>query len=178
MSDDTRVIAMVPVREDSHIYIRNGHSSTGQHRDRRKFAKAYSTAWQSVFASRLFTPQESHTLLFLGAYCEADSNAVVDEDGPMSLRRVAKELGWSEKNMRRIIRSLQSKNAIFYGGESGDERFFVNPALFGKGSAINATTQRMFDDRKHNLMAEASGMLSFLRIGRSESNILSSVHGK
>ena len=174
MIDEPRTIAVIPVRDDTHIYMRNGTKPTYQHRDRRKFAKAYSTAWQAVFASRLFTPQESHTLLFLGAYCELESNVVIDEKGiPMSLKQISSDLHWSEKNMRRIIQLLQAKNAIFYGGASGDERFFVNPALFGKGASVNATTQRMFDDRKRKLMNEASGMLSFLRIGKNDSNIVS-----
>lgn len=99
----------------------------------------------------------------------------------MTRRDIANHLGWSDKNMRRILASLQAKNAIFYGGSSGDERFFVNPALFGKGAVVNATTKRMFDDRKAKLMESARGMLEFLRIGRSESNIVcattSSVHG-
>lgn len=139
--------------------------------DRRHFAKAYETAWQAVYANRLFSPQETHTLLFLGAYTEADSNAVVGANGPMTTSEIAKKLGWSERNTRRILAGLQKKNVIFYGGSSGEVRYFVNPSLFGKGGSSNATTRRMFDNRKTVMISDADGMLEFLRIGRNDSNI-------
>lgn len=160
---------VIKLRAGDTAYVRRGDPSSW---DRRHFSKAYETAWQAVFYRRVFTPQETHALLFLGSYCEAESNAVVGAHGAMRTREIADGLHWSERNAKRILSSLQSKNAIFYGGGRGAERYFVNPALFGRGGVSNATTRRMFEDRKDQLMQDASGMLSFLRVGRNDSTIV------
>ncbi len=161
--------AAIKVQAGDVAYIKRGRSGGW---DRRHFTKAYETAWQAVYSNHLFTPQETHTLLFLGAYTEAESNAVVGADGPMTTLEIAKGLGWSERNTRRVLATLQKKNVIFYGGSAGEIRYFVNPSLFGKGGSANATTRRMFDDRKSAMIRDADGMLEFLRIGRKPSNIV------
>lgn len=140
-------------------------------RDQRKFFKSFANAWKSAFHHRLFTPQESHMLLFLGAYCEAESNGVITDEGRMmSTQEIAEGIGWSERNTRRLLTTLQAKNAVFYGGSPA--KFFVNPILFGNGAVVNRTTERMFEDEKQKRLDDAKGMLSFLRIGRTESTLV------
>lgn len=167
---------VIQIPENTELVTRRKRIDTPNgYTDQRKFTKAYNNAWRSVFENSLFTPQESHTLLFLGAYCEPDSNAVVNDKGQlMSLKEIAKHLGWSDRNMARILKSLEMKNALAKGTTMGDERYFINPVLFGRGTWINKTTERLFETQKAKRIEEANGMLSFLRIGRIESNIITS----
>ena len=162
-------VAVLP--DGAHLYIPKQPNNPLTRQDRRKFTKSYATAWRSVFAHRLFSAQETYLLMLMGSYCERESNAVVgDDDHVMGMREFAEVLGWSERNVRRILTTLQTKNAICKAVSGNQDKYFVNPELYSNGTYINATTKRLFEGRKQQLI-DAGNILEFLMIGNSESTI-------
>lgn len=88
--------------------------------------------WQMVRKYGLFTLKEESVLNALSDHLNYQ-NQIANGEVPLTLTQMCDEIGEDRRNFAKVLKTLQSKNAVGCWSSNGVEIWYVNPALYRRG---------------------------------------------